>query len=273
MESNSPERLETMVAAAVASHIFMHPEIDAMLQIEETIFPIDLRQEYWSSIERKFMEITGNLLPIPLRNMVFGFLKPLHETYDLWKKDHYLNKKIKQNVYKSCISWEIDSATINRRKTAAKLIRNRRVDVRTRFIMACTYYQEDDIVDLWRQIRGKTRRAITRRGSNDSVRFWVKLLKKKATHTWREEVENHYRVTNSKPYDSPLILNCFFRYLNQGKQLQMLIKQFATQRLHLEDFLLCMNHMDDYQRANVRGRIPVFFFELLADPGIMRDEA
>ncbi|GBL83107.1 hypothetical protein AVEN_165326-1 [Araneus ventricosus] len=253
MNFNFLPTLKYMAAARIASRLTLNPEIVRMTEEEEKL-PVFkqifdcLRQEQWEAIEKQAEELLTPYFPTKLRKLVVKFIRPMNSEYNEWLSDHYFDDKVDENILKSCLSWKTDG-TINRIETAQELVRNENIDLQSRFIMACTYFLEDEILVLWHKIKA-TKKAITRKGTNSAVRFWKKILNEGIANSWKQHVDVFFGESFIMSCDSQIRLSCFFDFLSPNNQ-KLYFSYYEEDKIQFNDFYLCLYKMDERERTEV----------------------
>ncbi|WP_353274478.1 hypothetical protein [Wolbachia endosymbiont (group A) of Ennomos erosarius] len=116
------------------------------------------RQKEWQEIEDKVIEkVPELLLPEPLNKKVLNFIKPIGLEILKWREYHdqnsYLGIDLPNELY-----WT-PQGTVDKKKTAEVLIKDESLDITRRYRLACIYYLEDDILQLWNKIPENRRKS------------------------------------------------------------------------------------------------------------------
>lgn len=94
-------------------------------------------------------------LPLPesLKNKIFVLIEPFGEEIISWTSFHMYRNNLLRNKYSSgeliwCKDWTVDKV-----KTAERIIRGKYESIRSSYFLACIYCIEDHIRKLWGQLR------------------------------------------------------------------------------------------------------------------------
>ncbi|GBM70899.1 hypothetical protein AVEN_28465-1 [Araneus ventricosus] len=270
MNYNLLPSLEHLATVSVAALLYNDYEIEKMLEGEKKspIHSNCKRNETWNLIEMKIMDSLSSLLPSSLQVKVAEVIHPMRDEVFRWKVDHsFLLKHIGEYsyIYNSCLSWKTDG-TINREQTTKNLLMNENIDPKIRFITACIYFLEDEVLALWERIKENHKKSIIRIGTNSAVRFWMKQLKKGNIKHWREMIEGYFGVPCIRQSDIPLRLSSFYDFLSSESK-QKYIKFFGAHQVHTHDLRLCLKNKHENEcREIFRSRPDAALFICLRWP-------
>ncbi|GBL85555.1 hypothetical protein AVEN_34705-1 [Araneus ventricosus] len=176
----------------------------------------NLKEERWiRKCIKKTRKKLCKCLPKSLRNPVVHIIQPIVAEIHFWARDHFpIIKRIEKRHYKNSLCWKSEG-TIDRTKTAKQLVRNESIDKTVRFVMACIYFLENDVVHLWQSMTADERQNIFLIDSNTAVDFWMKWLRENAKSPWTRCVLKYltcdflYRMLSYLPY-SRIRITSFF---------------------------------------------------------------
>ncbi|GBM28336.1 hypothetical protein AVEN_229520-1 [Araneus ventricosus] len=220
---------------------------------------ISTRQERWTN-ERKMKarDKLSKLLPKILENRILHIFQPLVEEINFWFRDHFhVIKHIGKSHYINSLCWKSEG-TIDRIKTAKQLVRNESIDKRVRFVMACIYFWENDVLHLWQSMTADERQSIFRIDSNIATKFWMEWLRGHAKSPWTQCVKECLRFEFLDPilnYDtrykcSRVRLSSFFIELNTFSK-SFFLHCLWPEHAHIDDLRLCYNLLDEAERAEI----------------------
>ncbi|KAF8796919.1 hypothetical protein HNY73_001247 [Argiope bruennichi] len=270
-----------MSSVRVVSRLLLDRDIGILLD-EDMSIPSGInryerrRHEVWKAIEKKARR---KLRPLQTRLSIklVKFLRPMYMEVIAWLRDHEFEAtpKIFNFLLKHFIQWKTDG-TIDRKKTAMKMIQSRRFHYRYRFILACNYLLIDDIFVLWNRVKRSKRKKLYRTGTNAAVRFWVHLLKAMDGASKAELIQKYFSASSedragpSKPLisryfkpkrikdtDFPLRLSSYFPFIPQEYRQEYFTKiNYAL--LNKTDFSLCLYEMHEQERLQLLEAKPAF---------------
>ncbi|GBM45067.1 hypothetical protein AVEN_152323-1 [Araneus ventricosus] len=219
----------------------------------------------WRLIQIKAKEILPDVLAPKVKVRVVEMLRPLHWELKKWLIDHdfivpklnvenieilrYLiyeykewmvddkfphsMKRIKLLLY---ICWKSDG-TIDRTRTAENFVRYEKD-----FLMACTYFMENDILAL----RPNT---ISNCPRNFIERFWMEWLNQKHVIPGPEKLNELFRNTNFHGY-MKIRVSSFFHLLSRENR-RNCFPLFHWNDAHDDDLRLCLNQMNERERTEL----------------------
>ncbi|CAL1285615.1 unnamed protein product [Larinioides sclopetarius] len=259
MNYNTLHSLQRMAAMKIALGIFYDSEIEKML-LEERKYPRGCfavkfnrdRHELWKLIRIKAAEKLP-CLPALLQTTMFDYIQSFHMEAEDWIRDHKrllnLDPLHCRLACKSNFCWKSDG-TINRVETAMKITQNENIDPNTRFILACTYFLEDEVLAIWYGDKEVSKKSLRRKGTNSAVRFWMKWLRKGSVMPWRLMIDDYFSVPCFRRLDIPLRFSGFLHYLSPD------IRTSYYEHLQKDEFFSCLNGMDEAERTKLLQLIP-----------------
>ncbi|GBN52141.1 hypothetical protein AVEN_1228-1 [Araneus ventricosus] len=225
------------------------------------------RLELWNLIEMKTVEKLS-FLPNLLKVRLSKCIRPIHVETCRWIRDHEsLLKLSSAQCYLTCKSilcWKANG-TIDRIKTAKKLVQDTNIDVKTRFAIACTYFLEGEVLSLWYGDNEVNAVRIPRNGTNAAMRFWIKHLKKGywRKHYWKAMINGYFEIPRIRRSEIPLRISSFFPYLSLKAKKAYFSSVYYFIGVHQDDFRLCMQIMDEKERFELFCKYPadsLYFF-------------
>ncbi|GBM28347.1 hypothetical protein AVEN_229531-1 [Araneus ventricosus] len=217
-------------------------------------FNVNIKEERW--IRESQLEVRNKLsklLPNSLENRVVHILQAIVAEIHYWIRDHFhVIKHIEKSHYKNSLRWKWEG-TIDRIKTAKQLLRNESIDKRVRFVMACIYFRETDVLHLWQSMAADERQSIFHIDHNIAIRFWMEWLKENAKSPWTQCVPKYLTFDFLKRIASTsrVRVSSFFIELNTRNKILLLYCLWATERAHIDDLHLCYNLLDEAARAKI----------------------
>ncbi|KAF8797011.1 hypothetical protein HNY73_001327 [Argiope bruennichi] len=199
----------------------------------------------------------STLLPKLLTNPVGNILQPIVAEIFYWVRDHYhVIKYIHKRHIMNNLRWKSEG-TIDRIKTSKQLIRNENIDIRVRFIFACLYFYEQDVLELWQSMTAEGRESIHRIDCNLAVRFWVKWLRNRAVSPWAQWIPDYLNfqygelITSGSNHGCRRIrISSFYIELscvNKKKFLHSMWPRHA----HIDDLRICYYLTDETERDKI----------------------
>ncbi|GBL97463.1 hypothetical protein AVEN_162929-1 [Araneus ventricosus] len=217
------------------------------------------RYQLWKQIEMIAIEKLP-FLPDTLKIRLSKCIRPIHMETWRWIRDHDRLMKLSFSncylTYKNILCWKTNG-TIDRIKTAKKIVRDKNVDTRTRFEVACTYFLEDEVLALWHGDKEVKVMGIPRSGTNEAVRFWMTHLKKGSWRkkSWKSMINGYFETPRIRRSDIRLRISSFFPYLSwEGKK--NYFPYLDWEYAHHDDLQLCMQTMDKTECAELCHAYP-----------------
>ncbi|GBN77332.1 hypothetical protein AVEN_1193-1 [Araneus ventricosus] len=152
-EDNLPSLLQ-MSAAEVAITVLNNPEIRDLINSYVLPAPSSKKVHFRSTVETKTEEKISKLsLPPVLKNAVKCSMRPMISQMSDWKQSY-------GSVLKECTGFFTDASgcfrffwkhngQIDHQKTAKALVENQNVDIRERFMLACSLCLIDEGEHIW----------------------------------------------------------------------------------------------------------------------------
>ncbi|GBN61085.1 hypothetical protein AVEN_188030-1 [Araneus ventricosus] len=243
--------LQHMAAFRTALHLYFDSEIQNMLddiEIHGTVGTFDrVRNEHWKMTENLAMEKLHSL-PKLLRTRVAKLIQPIQIEIRLWERDHrFIDDQDEEIPLKSLFCWKPDG-TIDHEQTAKTFVQNEKMDLKIRFIMACTYFMEKEIFYLWHRIKETGKICKSRLAINSAVRFWLYYIQDEVKEPWSEMIGDYYKTPDIRRKDLPIRMSSIFRFLSEEKK-QFYLTTFGY-KMYNDDFLGCLRQMD--RKAQVK---------------------
>ncbi|KAF8796922.1 hypothetical protein HNY73_001250 [Argiope bruennichi] len=249
--------LQHMASVKIAVQIYCNREIQStyhqMNNIPSKNFDQARHITYkgWKRIKEITMKILPAELPQLLKTRLADFIRPIQEQKDAWMCDHpYVYIYTYDNSYFNCISWKSDG-TIDRLQTAKNMLRNKSFHFVGRFMMACTYFLEEDIWNLREKMKGE---RLAREDNNVVIRFWRKWLKQRNNIHWSQMFSEHFINPKIISSDSPIRVTRIFDILPQESRWNYLVK--ISGKGHSDDVRLCLYQLDEQQRIEFMKSYP-----------------
>ncbi|XP_055948519.1 uncharacterized protein LOC129981629 [Argiope bruennichi] len=244
-----------IASVKIASHLLLDPDVRIMLDNEVTMMhPFHLFQSsrlaLWGFIEKTAMEKLP-LLPPSIPPKVAKMIQPMHYEVVMWLEDHvfiFPGEEDFCSEFLNYICWK-SNGTIDRVKTAKKIIHSDRIDISDRFKLACNYFFLDEIVNLWHKMKANGMVHINERQTNTAVRFWIKLMKEGGTKTLEELIAHYFRPAFLRYLDIPLRISSYFRFLSKQCRRDYLLNN--NYLIHKDDFRQCLYQMDEAERLEL----------------------
>lgn len=187
--------LEHIALVRIAISLWQQSDIRNLIIKLSVPFKHGNGREYWRRIEDKVMK---NALQLPqpelLKQRVSGFIKPIGLEILKWIK--YSHGSYSNDQYidlPNVFHWTLQG-TIDKAKTAEALIRDPKIDIRTRYNLACIYCLEDHIQELWNKI------PVNRRNIFHDPEYPMQMIQQDLVYLWTNDL---YRImaTTDKPSD------------------------------------------------------------------------
>ncbi|GBM05319.1 hypothetical protein AVEN_46861-1 [Araneus ventricosus] len=248
-------RLENIAAAKIAVEVCNKPDVKFLNKnLEEKlayIFSLQSNNKQWKELQTNISQKISSLgLPKLLQKKVNGLIRPVLLEIEQWKEDHceILCTHIDLQMQ---ISWNPDG-TINREKTAEALIQMENFDIRNRFVLACFYFLEDDILTLWHKLSCcYEQTSIYDTNASPIVRFWVNWLK-------GHEMDWACLASECVLYPPPnlfpinaLVFSRFLHLLPASDKMHCLIFQINRRRMNRSDLFSCLSKLNRNERTKI----------------------
>ncbi|CAL1291869.1 unnamed protein product [Larinioides sclopetarius] len=217
-------------------------------------YNFNMKEERWikNSIQKARKKLCKRL-PKSLLNAVIHTLQPIVEDINLWARDHFdIIKHIEKSHYKNILYWNSEGR-INRMKTAKQFIRNEKIEKRVRFYMACIYFLENDVLNLWQSMTADEKQKIFDVKYNIAIIFWMEWLRGNEKSPWTQCVSEYASTSRLFRHLEPLSRIRVSSFFNELKWIYKLpvIQNLSPSRGHIDDLRLCYNLLDETERAIV----------------------
>ncbi|GFV54212.1 uncharacterized protein TNCV_2163041 [Trichonephila clavipes] len=168
--------------------------VAAFINDSETREIISLTED---EIWKKFIRKRTNFdIPLSLQEDIIAFIKPIQTEVSYWMDDHEEMLPLDQKLsLKFCFNAD---GTVDRVKTADLLIGSKLLDAKTRFVLACQYWSDWDVLMFFYSLPNSTRLQIMLKYSTpneyleeyeENVKHWIdnyrdKRIVKSKSHGW-----------------------------------------------------------------------------------------
>ncbi|GFS68380.1 uncharacterized protein TNCV_3000611 [Trichonephila clavipes] len=212
------------------------------------------KEKLWKRFITKKLSVLD--LPLTLQEEIMALIKPITVDVDFWRKDHKgIFKANKESCLKFCFN---EDGMVDRLKTAELLIHSKRLNVRTRFVLACQYWSRWDILNFFKNLPKATRINILRRYKKGKklnkhekkVRIWIKQYKRKLfteSRPWGDRFRLNWNCVSvqSRILDflSPENKNVYFNAVFE-----------RTNKMHVGRF--CLSRISADRREQLLTRFP-----------------
>lgn len=152
--------LEHIALAKVAITLWSQDDVRFLLRsFSFLLLPTEKRKE-WDNIEKRVVKNARKLSqPGLLQEKILGSIKPIGLEILKWIEYHCTGYYLYVDLpFSFC--WT-PQGTIDRKRTAAVLIKDEHLDVTIRYKLACLYCLEGDIRELWNEIHRYSSRSLT----------------------------------------------------------------------------------------------------------------
>ncbi|XP_055948661.1 uncharacterized protein LOC129981728 isoform X1 [Argiope bruennichi] len=225
--------------------------------IEKTSFDFSGEQERWmitQKITRSLTNFVPDSLLEPTTHCIYLMISEIH----YWIRDHYsIITYIEKRYFRNHFSWGPEG-TIDREKTAKALIQNKSIDITVRFVIACIYFFEYDILILWSLMTELQKGEILHIDSNPSVQFWMKWLRINTKPTRAQWIRKYLsprgilqiiiRKVHRKPKRCGRIrLSAIFMHLHE--QSRLFDFKLWSQHVHFDDFSFYLCYQFEQQMS------------------------
>ena len=164
--------LEHIALVKTASTLWIQSDIRLLIKFNFSLVGADQFRE-WQKIENRVTNRVSQLpLPEVSKEKIIAFIKPIGLEILKWMEYHCIGYI--QVDLPTDFSWKAQG-TIDRKKTAEMLIKNKNLDICKRYKLACVYCLENEISVLWNEIPVIVRRS-----------FSIRLPKKSSSQKFPE---------------------------------------------------------------------------------------
>ncbi|GFT41955.1 uncharacterized protein NPIL_697341 [Nephila pilipes] len=250
--------LQHMALAKVAIAIYSDREVQAFERSLNVSFCF-MPDEMWMDFINK--KVSSLVSVVVLQQRVSNLIRAISYEVYKWRHEHF---KPKSNylVFLRDICWT-SLGTIDRLKTALRLLQSENIEVRNRFVLACLYCVEESIEFFWHQMNREQRRQFPKYNSSSLVRFYTAKLKKGTEIRWSKFISvPQPRIKREVAWsvqDISIGLRYFFTRLS-SKEKQRCLAKAINQLVYPGDirFYLCNVNWDELTRF-----FQVFYLELI----------
>ncbi|GFU15011.1 uncharacterized protein NPIL_94741 [Nephila pilipes] len=222
------------------SVVVFSPDANVKSFIEKLNFPLCiLHSKKWEKLIKK--KVSTYTIPVSLQEKVADMVRHINSQVEKWTLDHgpvTCPTIDMRNIF----IWK-SNGLIDRVKTAEALVQVERLDILKRFVLACFYCLEGDILALWNNMSENDKMRVTNISGSLVVRIWMKWLEDGEEINWR-------RLAWSSVLN-PLGLRCFFLKLRPNSKKTWLLTSMRMRILQYDDLFFCLSHLDRKRRRQV----------------------
>ncbi|GFW02594.1 uncharacterized protein TNCV_2456091 [Trichonephila clavipes] len=173
---------------------------------------------------------------------------------DKWLEDH---ARIPMSITSSHIRfhWTQD-AKIDRVKTAKAMIANNVIDVKDRFLVACQYCFEDDVVLLWGMLSAP-QQIVFQEVRFGIARFWTHWIRGVSPLDW----EGIARTSECNPFG----LRSFFPRLSEAERFHWLLIAVRRRGIEYNELQFCLPKLNRYQQTELMKECPLQILEMFLE--------
>ncbi|GFR14967.1 uncharacterized protein TNCT_227221 [Trichonephila clavata] len=211
--------------------------IEKMVSV--VLLPVYPRTVSCLSVERtKFVGVKYLPLPNEIQKKLVGVVMALAMEIKTWFDCHKYIVRDDNLDLRNKVNW-FSFGIIDRLQTARIFIQDENLNIRERFHLACTYYFEDYVQMLWRNMSRADRFYARRRlPRSRGLELWLRTLHRKIPLNWEEISRNemrHFFRSNT------LGMRRYFRNL-RGAEMRYQCIHFALDsgNVHHFDLYLCL---------------------------------
>ncbi|XP_055929384.1 uncharacterized protein LOC129960191 [Argiope bruennichi] len=174
------------------------------------------------------------LIPAHLRLGLLQTILGLHSTFLNWLSENSCFTII-PNIY-TVLYWRTDG-TIDRIKTAQRLLLCKENNIEQRFDLACAYFFEESIKALWVEMKksGKADKPLS--AYKPVTCFWVKMMHHRHQVPWIESVQKYLDLSDKLPVIPYARYSTFFPLLRPEDRVKFLVSLCDTTT---DDFRFCL---------------------------------
>ncbi|XP_055939544.1 uncharacterized protein LOC129969143 [Argiope bruennichi] len=202
-----------------------------------------IRQK-WAQIEKKVEKEMHQYLPTSLARKVARSLRAIHSEVKDWIEDHEVFLRSVNEDYKSILIWKSEG-TIDRPRTAEEWVRGGTMDIHKCFLLACTYFLESDILNLWAKMKVHDKRKLFTENANLAVRFWTDWIREGAIpSTWFQIANESLDTENIWPNDYRIRVSAFFDRIDWLVSSDYFENCHVVDKIHRDDLRSCINRIE-----------------------------
>ncbi|GFQ93814.1 uncharacterized protein TNCT_468951 [Trichonephila clavata] len=215
--------------------------------------------EYHSLPNKQWEILVGQKISaLPLHDIFKKEIAPLVklvliESYK-WLHDHKTIIKSTTNVQHH-FHWTHDNK-INRQKTAKAIIADDNIDITDRFMLACNYCFQEDVLLIW-GILDDAQRNFFENSSFVIVQKWANWARNGAELDWEEMA----RYSSGDSF----ALRTYLPKLEQGKRLQHLMRYSSGVWIDYNDLQFCLSFLDPGQQKELFKKCPLQVLHVFLD--------
>ncbi|GFT57165.1 uncharacterized protein NPIL_221731 [Nephila pilipes] len=203
----------------------------------------DLLYAEWNNLILE--KISSLSIPKPFHNELLTLVRCIRLEIKKWMLKHSRILRCSEELIS--FQWK-SSGKINYEETAKALIRNEKLDIRTRYALTSFYYLKDDASFLWNKMTRDEKKFF----SDDltSLRIWNPSLERISPFEFNKIArlimwfDNDIRGDRTPWYsDNYLGLRTLFPKLSMEKKIEWLRYSVKMQSIDNEDLLFCLAHL------------------------------
>ncbi|GFS89541.1 uncharacterized protein NPIL_221711 [Nephila pilipes] len=194
------------------------------------------------------------LLPMPklLQREVLFFVRYIRLEIKKWMSNH--RRILRCFEEPTSFHWK-SSGKINYEETAKALIRNEKLDIRTRYALASFNYLKDDAIYLWSKERMSWGVKYLISHDHPCLKIWNNCMKRRSAIEWDNLADNRTGFDigilddSSESWHSHyhLGIRTVFTKLATDKKIEWLNYSIKYETIDSEDFLFCLSHLKAHQ--------------------------
>ncbi|XP_065224163.1 uncharacterized protein LOC135848253 isoform X1 [Planococcus citri] len=206
--------------AEICSDVFdiLHPSPVSLKELSAMAVSLEIwrRQvdKYQNKSESPKLEISSkNVLPDSppaIYNMIDEYLARLVYSMDQWLKAHYDRVFFSRTDDQKHILQDFDNfvcdynGTIDYLRTAERMMLCDRLDLQEKFVLACTYFFENDIRRIWPYVCEKVKLSTVAFSSNPQLYYWISCLENRLD--WI--LSRQYIINDMSTVDERMLDHC-----------------------------------------------------------------
>ncbi|GFU34448.1 uncharacterized protein NPIL_590921 [Nephila pilipes] len=205
-------------------------------------------------VANKLQDIHQNLTSLPLPNVMKNrtvcIIGAMGKEIKKWY-DYHMEFLLGENLdFWNRIHWH-SHGTINRFETARSFIQVGNINIRLRFYLACAFYFEEDVQNLWKLMNEECQTDIIRNCFTCSRFLWLDAVQSRTALDWsrishvlqtEDFLENNHL---SFDFDDIIGFHHIFRRLQTpSARLESFLFAISSGDLHQYDLYLCLFQME-----------------------------
>ncbi|GFU43186.1 uncharacterized protein NPIL_528371 [Nephila pilipes] len=220
----------------------------------------DMHYAEWNNLVLK--KISSLSIPKPLHNELLTSVRCTRLEIKKWMSNHREILRCSEETIN--FHWK-SSGKINYEETAKSLIRNEKLDTRTRYALASFYYLKDDAIYLWSEERMSWGEKNLISHDHPCLQIWNNCVKRRSAIEWDNLADNRTGFEIGMLGDSSeswhshyhLGIRTVFTKLSTGKKIEWLNYSVKYETIDSEDFLFCLSHLEaHHEKENLFRKYP-----------------